>query len=142
MYILANGRLITRDGAVPYLPDGGVAVEGAKIVAVGSTAELKAQYPDLSLGTVYRNLTHLCERGLIQRVGAVDGQERYDGVVTPHSHFICSRCGVIIDLPEQSPGREWLDTAGVQYGFQAEGCEFIVRGTCRDCVDVQADAEP
>ena len=46
MYILANGRLITRDGAVPYLPDGGVAVEGAKIVAVGSTAELKAQYPD------------------------------------------------------------------------------------------------
>ena len=104
--------------------------------------ELKAQYPDLSLGTVYRNLNHLCERGLIQRVWAVDGQERYDGVVTPHSHFICSRCGVIIDLPEQSPGREWLDTAGVQYGFQAEGCEFIVRGTCRDCVDVQADAEP
>ena len=46
MYILANGRLITRDGAVPYLPDGGVAVEGAKIAAVGSTAELKAQYPD------------------------------------------------------------------------------------------------
>ena len=70
--------------------------------------ELKAQYPDLSLGTVYRNLNHLCERGLIQRVGAVDGQ----------------------------------DAAGVQYGFQAEGCEFIVRGTCRDCVDGQAEAKP
>ena len=46
MYILANGRLITRDGAVPYLPDGGVAIDGTKIAAVGSTAELKAKYPE------------------------------------------------------------------------------------------------
>ena len=46
MYILANGRLITRDTALPYLADGGVAVEGTKIAAVGSTAELKTRYPD------------------------------------------------------------------------------------------------
>lgn len=39
MYILANGRLITRDPALPYLSDGGVAVEGTKITAVGTTAE-------------------------------------------------------------------------------------------------------
>ena len=50
--------------------------------------EMRTQYPGLSLGTVYRNLNHLCERGLIQRVGTVDGQERYDGVTAPHSHFI------------------------------------------------------
>ena len=37
MYILANGKLITRDSALPYLPDGGVAIEGTKIAAVGST---------------------------------------------------------------------------------------------------------
>jgi len=46
MYILANGKLITRDSALPYLNDGGVAIEGTKIAAVGTTAELKAQYPD------------------------------------------------------------------------------------------------
>ncbi len=45
MYILANGKLITRDGAVPYLPDGGVAIEGTKIAAVGTTAKLREQYP-------------------------------------------------------------------------------------------------
>ncbi len=104
--------------------------------------ELKLQYPDLSLGTVYRNLNHLCQRGLIRRVGTVDGQERYDGVITPHSHFICDRCGAILDLPEHSPGRDWLEAVGVQYGFQAEGCEFIVRGVCRDCVGAQAEADP
>lgn len=104
--------------------------------------ELKSQYPDLSLATVYRNLNHLCGEGLIRRVGPVNGQERYDGVITPHSHFICNRCGAIIDLPEHSPGQDWLDVAGVQYGFRAEGCEFIVRGVCRACSGEQAEAEP
>ena len=102
---------------------------------------MRAEYPDLSLGTVYRNLNHLCARGLIRRVGAVNGQERYDGVTEPHSHFICNRCGAILDLPPQSPGQGWLDAAGVQYGFQAEGCEFIVRGLCRGCLEEQSGAQ-
>lgn len=103
--------------------------------------QMQVEYPGLSLGTVYRNLNHLCARGLIRRVGAVNGQERYDGVTEPHSHFICNRCGAIIDLPEHSPGQSWLDAAGVQYGFQAEGCEFIVRGVCRDCMISQTDVQ-
>ncbi len=103
--------------------------------------ELRPQYPGLSLGTVYRNLNHLYERGLIRRVGTVNGQERYDGVVAPHSHFICNRCGAIVDLPEHSPGPDCLDNLGVQYGFRAEGCEFIVRGLCRDCLDRRSDAQ-
>ena len=46
MYIIANGKVITRDPQNPYLPDGGVAVDGTKIVAVDTTAALKAKYPD------------------------------------------------------------------------------------------------
>ena len=46
MYILANGKLITRDPANGYLPDGGVVIEGTKIKEVGKTAELKAKYPE------------------------------------------------------------------------------------------------
>ena len=45
MYLIANGKLITRDSALPYLENGGVAVEGAKILEVGETATLKAKYP-------------------------------------------------------------------------------------------------
>ena len=45
MYLLANGKLITRDSALPYLPDGGVVIDGTKIVEVGTTADLKAKYP-------------------------------------------------------------------------------------------------
>ena len=49
MYILANGRLITRDSALPYLEDGGVAIDGERIAAVGSTAQLRQQYPETEL---------------------------------------------------------------------------------------------
>ena len=45
MYLIANGKLITRDSAMPYLENGGVAVEDAKILEVGETAALKAKYP-------------------------------------------------------------------------------------------------
>ena len=46
MYILANGKLITRSQTLPYLPDGGVVIEGTKIKEVGTTAELRAKYPE------------------------------------------------------------------------------------------------
>ena len=45
MYLLANGKLITRDSTLPYLPDGGVVIDGAKIAEAGAPADLKAKYP-------------------------------------------------------------------------------------------------
>ncbi len=45
MYLIANGRVITRDPMNPYIEDGGVVTEGTKIIAVGTTAELKEKYP-------------------------------------------------------------------------------------------------
>ena len=45
MYLVANGRLITRDPAMGYLPNGGVVIDGTKIKEVGTTAALKAKYP-------------------------------------------------------------------------------------------------
>ena len=95
--------------------------------------QLRPQYPDLSLGTVYRNLNQLCEQGAIRRVGTVNGQERYDGEMSPHAHFICNHCGAVLDLPELPPGQDYMELVSVQYGFQPEGCEFIVRGLCKDC---------
>ncbi len=47
MILLANGRLITRDPCgVGYIENGGVVTEGGLIREVGSTADLKAKYPD------------------------------------------------------------------------------------------------
>lgn len=45
MYLIANGKVITRDDAMPYIENGGVVVEGTKIIELGETAALKAKYP-------------------------------------------------------------------------------------------------
>lgn len=46
MYLIGNGRLVTRDAANPYLDNGCVAIEGNLIAAVGATEAMKARYPD------------------------------------------------------------------------------------------------
>ena len=53
--------------------------------------------PNLSLGTLYRNLSQLEENGMVLRIsdGATD---RFDGNVNPHVHFKCSICGKVYDL--------------------------------------------
>ncbi len=53
--------------------------------------------PNLSLGTLYRNLSQLEESGMILKIP--DGaNDRFDANVTPHAHFKCSSCGKVYDL--------------------------------------------
>lgn len=77
---------------------------------------LKPDHPNLSLGTVYRNLSFFQDSGYIQCVGVVKGHERYDGTVTPHSHFVCSGCGTVIDLPEIKLDGNMAETISAHYG--------------------------
>ena len=104
--------------------------------AVWVYQQLKPRHPDLSLGTVYRNLTFFLDRGLIRSVGAVRGQERFDAIVTPHSHFICNRCGCVLDLPDIHPEAGLEQAASVQYGFAAERCELTFHGLCPNCLNL------
>ncbi len=96
--------------------------------------QLKPSHPDLSLGTVYRNLAFFREQGLVQSVGVVQGQERFDGTVTPHSHFVCNRCGSVLDLPDLRPGGDLEQAVSSQYGFAVERCELTFYGLCPSCL--------
>ncbi len=49
MYLLTNGKLITRDGDNPYFEHGGVVFEGTSIVEVGTEADLRKKYPQAEL---------------------------------------------------------------------------------------------
>ena len=71
MYILANGKLITRSETLPYLPDGGVVIDGTKIKEVGKTADLKAKYPDAEFidakgGVIMPAFINTCPRSFHQ----------------------------------------------------------------------------
>ena len=101
--------------------------------AVWVYQQLKPRCPDLSLGTVYRNLAFFQERGLVRSVGVVRGQERFDAIVTPHSHFICNCCGRVLDLPDVRPETGLEQAVSAQYGFAVEHCELTFHGTCPSC---------
>ena len=58
MYILGNGRLITRSQAIPYLENGAVCIDGTKIKAVGETAALRARYPEAEFLDATRRRHH------------------------------------------------------------------------------------
>ena len=99
--------------------------------------QLRPLHPDLSLGTVYRNLAFFRERGLVRSVGVVQGQERFDAITTPHSHFVCNCCGTVLDLPDVRPERGLEQTVSTQYGFAVERCELTFYGLCPNCTDQQ-----
>lgn len=51
-------------------------------------ANVKEQYPNISLGTVYRNLNLLADEGQILRLSCGDGSDHFDGTIEPHYHFL------------------------------------------------------
>ena len=63
---------------------------------------VRRQNPNISLGTVYRNLSLLADIGEIQRLRLGDGTDHFDADTSPHYHFICTKCGSVIDLKMES----------------------------------------
>ena len=96
-------------------------------------AELKQQIPDISLGTVYRNLALCKQQGLIQSLGSVQGVERFDGNVEPHVHFVCNSCGLIRDLHEMQVPQDLSDQAANLANARIRMCQLTFSGECEDC---------
>ncbi|MCI5944982.1 MAG: transcriptional repressor [Eubacterium sp.] len=94
--------------------------------------EVRESYPNISLGTVYRNLSLLCRIGKIRRIVHDDHTDRYDGILCPHSHFICLSCG---DLQDVDFHLDENCFSTFCHDFDGEPTEYAVifRGYCRDC---------
>ena len=95
---------------------------------------LKPTHPDLSVGTVYRNLDFFRQHGMVRSVGVVKGQERFDAMTAPHTHFVCSCCGDVIDLDDIQLDAELDRTVCEQYGLAVERHELTFHGLCQTCM--------
>lgn len=62
---------------------------------------MKLIYPNISLGTVYRNLSLLADLGEIKKLSSFAGADHFDGRTERHCHFMCIRCERIIDLESE-----------------------------------------
>ena len=87
---------------------------------------VRQMYPNISLGTVYRNI------GEIRRLRVGDGVDHFDADISPHYHFICNRCGAVIDLDmENIDGIR--DIANRNFDGCIQGYIAYFYGICPDC---------
>ena len=86
--------------------------------------------PNISLGTVYRNLAALSESGEILSISVRDGFEHFDGDCSPHLHLHCRNCGSITDAELDS---DFAQEALLKADFLPETYSCVVCGVCNIC---------
>lgn len=91
-------------------------------------------FPNISLGTVYRNLNFLVEHGQAIKLSCEDNKEHYDGNTMPHSHFYCRCCKQVSDMdtPVLNVSELLRDT-----GFHGTVDSYMTffTGTCSKCAE-------
>lgn len=93
---------------------------------------IRKEFPNISLGTVYRNLNLLAEIGEIQKLSPGIGPDRFDGNPAPHYHFICRHCGCVMDLTVS--GLDHINIlAGQDFDGEIEGHITYFYGSCPSC---------
>lgn len=93
---------------------------------------IRREFPNISLGTVYRNLNLLAEIGEIQKLSPGIGPDRFDGNPAPHYHFICRHCGCVMDLTVS--GLDHINIlAGQDFDGEIEGHITYFYGSCPSC---------
>ena len=99
---------------------------------------LREEHPDISLATVYRNLSLFKEQGIIASLGSVQGVERFDGNAKPHVHYICCQCGSVLDLSHISVPKELCLSAAADAGGEVSGCALTFTGCCGQCAKAES----
>lgn len=95
-------------------------------------ANIRQEYPNISLGTVYRNLALLSELGEIQKISTGIGPDRFDGNPRSHYHFFCRKCGSVLDLKMENI--DHINTiAGASFDGTIEGHITHFYGLCPEC---------
>ena len=97
---------------------------------------VRRQNPNISLGTVYRNLTLLADAGEINRLNVGDGVDHFDADISPHYHFVCKECGSVVDLEMESI-ETIKDTASVHFDGLIAGHVTYFYGLCGKCMKFQ-----
>ncbi len=97
---------------------------------------VRSRLPRISMGTVYRNLELMANKGLLLKLETSGRQNRFDATTKPHYHIRCSLCGKVDDL--DIPVDESLVTSAAKrsdYDILGHNVEFT--GICPDCQQEQ-----
>ena len=93
---------------------------------------VRKEFPRISLGTVYRNLSLLEEIGEIIKISTGVGPDHYDYNTAPHYHFICRGCGRVMDI-DLDFADELMTQVQESTDLAIESCSVSFTGLCPDC---------
>lgn len=95
---------------------------------------VKENFPSISLGTVYRNLTQLSDAGVIKRLSYGElGVDHFDYDTSEHQHFVCDECKGVSDLEMES--LSFLnETANKNFAGKITGHTIYFHGICPECL--------
>ena len=101
---------------------------------------VRQEYPNINLGTVYRNLILLRDLGQLSTVDIGDGTLRYDPCVEEHDHFVCTKCGTVLDIRTDPCEHTKMirNTEGIFPGV-VTGCRVLYSGICPSCAQNSTD---
>lgn len=92
---------------------------------------VRSRVPDISLGTVYRNLNLLAEDGQLRKVHVPDGAARFDATLEKHEHLVCVKCGTVEDVVAEG---YTLPDVFYKTGARILGYELAVQCVCANCI--------
>lgn len=93
---------------------------------------LRKEFPNISLGTVYRNLTQLVKNGDIIKIQTSSNKEHFDGCTQRHNHFVCRSCDSIFDVDTGSTD-DLEKQAAENLGAKIDDCSLVFYGICSQC---------
>lgn len=93
---------------------------------------VKEIIPNISLGTVYRNLNFLSEQQFIRRIIVPAGSDEFDYCPSEHSHFFCMRCHNLFDL-EKVVDDKIKKVIEEMTGYEMTNAGVVFQGICQEC---------
>ena len=98
---------------------------------------IKEEFPNISLGTVYRNLNSLVEAGMVRRVSIPGRADRFDHTLCWHSHLYCTACGGVVDADVDE--KQVMRLVRRQKDVVVQDCAVVLFGLCEACAKKQAE---
>lgn len=86
--------------------------------------------PNVSLGTIYRNLGQLVDNNQLKSIN-IDGTIHYDAFLDDHQHFQCKTCNRVFDIEINT--KDFVSQMESNTNHIIDNCQIHLIGICKDC---------
>ena len=89
--------------------------------------KIKTIFPSISLATIYKNINALRDEDIISEV-CLHQKPKYELKKEPHAHFICKKCGKVLDIPFNE-----IIAKEIEKTYPDSYKELYIYGICEEC---------